>query len=210
MRKLGVIVSLAIMVLVPPVYAADDEKWVAEAYHRSMMYERVQKLDDAIKALALVFKSYPQAYTINLRLGWLHYLAGHHANSIEHYQRAIKAIPAAVEPRLGLALPLLAQQKYAEAEEVLMQVLRTDFYNYYGNLRLLAALRGQGKFEAARTVSLRMLGIYPADVTFLAQLAALESMLGDKERARNLYLSVYTLDPENVEARAYLQSTGKE
>jgi len=209
MTKLGVVMLLATMVLVPPVYAAGDEKWVVEAYHRSMMYERVQKLDDAIKALALVFESYPQAYTINLRLGWLHYLAGRHANSIEHYQRAIKAVPEAAEPRLGLALPLLAQQKYVEAEEVLVQVLRTDFYNYYGNLRLLMALRGQGKYKAARVVSLRMLKIYPADVTFLAQLAALESLLGDKKRARNLYLSVYTLDPENVEARAYLRSTEK-
>ena len=187
----------------------DDQAWIAEAYHRSLAYERTQRYDQAIKALALVEKAYPKGYTVNLRLGWLNYLAGRHANAIAHYHKAQHILPDALEPKLGLALPLLAQQRFAEAETVLVQVLRIDLYNYPGNLRLLQALAGQGKYEAARAVARRMLARYPADVAFLAWLGRIEAKQGEEEKARRLFRDVLILDPENVAARAFFRALGE-
>ncbi len=189
--------------------AASDDTWITDAYHRSLAYERVQKYDDAMKALAGVLERYPESYTVNLRLGWLHYLAGHHANARKHYRQAIKAIPASLEARLGLLLPLLAQHEYGHAEQMATQVLRTDLYNYYGNLRLLTALKGQKKYDAARTVAERMLAVYPADVRFLAELASLRALQGQTDEATRLYRSVFILDPENQAARRYLKLDNK-
>ena len=185
-----------------------DDTWIVAAYHRSFSNENVQKYDEAIRALEPVRVAYPEGYTVNLRLGWLNYLAGHHANAILHYRKAVAVAPGNIEARLGLLLPLLAQQRHAEAEEVAQQILRTDPYNYYGNVRLVAALQGQGKYEAARGVVQRMLVLYPADVTFLRQLASIEQALGRQKVASRLFRSVYILDPDDPAAGAFLRNTG--
>ncbi len=204
---LCLLILLAWVVDVPASRPTDDT-WIATAYHRSLANEGLQKYDEAIRALEPVREAYPEGYTVNLRLGWLHYLAGHHANAISHYRKAIAVVPGNLEARLGLLLPLLAQKRYAEAEQVAGQVLRSDFYNYYGNLRLILALRGQGKHEAARKVAQRMLALYPADVALLQQLALSEAALGRKTEAARLFRSIYTLDPDNPVARDYLGMTG--
>ncbi len=206
--KHGLLAALLLWSLVTiaaPQGATSDDAWIADAYHRSLAYERVQKYADAIKALTAVRERFPETYTVNLRLGWLNYLAGHHANARQHYRAAIKAVPASLEARLGLLLPLLAQHEYAQAEQVATQILRTDLYNYYGNLRLLMALKGQKKYPAARTVAERMLAVYPADVRFLAELAALHALEGHTEQASHLYRAVFILDPENPAARRHLK-----
>jgi len=188
-------------------HAADDQ-WITEAYHRSLAHERLQKYSDAIKAMTPVLKAYPDGYTVNLRLGWLSYLAGHYANAIDHYRKAVQVAPNSIEARQGLLLPLLAQKKFVQAEQIATQILRTDLYNYYGNLRLIQALRGQKKYKTAHTTALRMLSVYPANVTFLQQLAELEVLLGNKQMGAATYRSVYILDPENLAARAYLGLDG--
>lgn len=187
-----------------------ESEWIATAYHRSLLNEGLQKYDDAIKAILPVQRKFPNTYTVNLRLGWLNYLAGHYANAIAAYRKAIKAMPDAAEPRLGLMLPLLAQKKYTEVEAIATKILHTDLFNYLANLRLMIALSAQHKFEAARSVGHRMLALYPADTTFLQALASTEAAAGNTQKAISLYYAVYTLDPNNVTARRYLKLDGEQ
>lgn len=145
-----------------------------------------------------------QDYLVNLRLGWLYYSSGNYANSKQRYQMAITAAPAAIEPRLGYMLPLLAQARYAEVEAAATQVLRMDSANYYASLRLAIALRMQGKLDQAAEVNNSMLNLYPTDVAFLTQLALVHVAQKNSFAAGRVFRKILTLDPENVIAKREL------
>lgn len=184
---------------------AGQEIDIAGAYHRSFEYERAEAYQDAIRALAPVYEAFPNGYTVNLRMGWLFYLNGNFNNAAAHYEVARSAAPFAFEPKLGQLLPLLAQGRWSEAESVAYEIVSVDHYNYYGNMRLIVALRMQEKFEPAYQITLKMAGAYPTDLTFLAELALLNDARGNKEEAVRLFTDLLILDPENETARNYLK-----
>ena len=179
---------------------------IAGAYHRSYDYERTEDFSNAIRVLAPVHQAYPEGYTVNLRIGWLHYLSENYANALEHYQVAMRVAPYALEPKLGYLLPLLAQERYGDAEAVAYQIVSTDHYNYYGNLRLAFVLRMQGKLDQAVLVAIKMLTAYPTDTLYLTELALAEAALGNMDSARGHFFDVLVLDPENPTAKAWLNS----
>lgn len=184
--------------------AAINDTQIREAYHQSYRYEKSQNYADAIKALMPVLEEYPQGYTLNLRLGWLHYLQGGFATARGHYETAVKVAPYSLEAKLGHTLPLLAQERWAEAEAVVRQVLRLDAGNYLANLRLAYALRLQQKFDAADEVVNRMLVSYPTDIALLSELALLKVAQGQGAEAGRIFNDILILDPENVTAKAQL------
>lgn len=169
-----------------------------ECFRRSHTYEATQEYANAIKALAPVFRSSPQSYTLNLRLGWLYYLSGSHANAAQHYGQATKVAPGAIEAELGYLLPLLAQGRWEQAETVATKIIKVDYCNYYANLRLAYALRRQKKHDQAEKVANRMLVLYPTDVKLLTEMALTKLGQGDKASAAKLLSRVLLLDPENV------------
>jgi len=182
-----------------------DYEDIKRSYYRSYQYERTGDYENAIKALSFVYNEYPDSYTVNLRLGWLYYLAKKYANSIFHYEKAIKAAPYSIEARLGYTLPLLAQAKFGDVEKVCYQILNTDYYNYYGNLRLSYVLRAQKKYKMAEEVATKMLTIYPTDVNFLMELALSRFYQGNKKEAYRLFKDILILDPENTTAKEFLK-----
>ena len=184
--------------------AAPTDAEIRDAYHKSYRYEKAQNYSDAIKALAPVITAYPQAYTVNLRLGWLNYLNGGFATARTHYQAAIKAAPDSLEAKLGHTLPLLAQEKWEEVEAIAKQILRLDPANYTANLRLAYASRLQKKFDAAEAILNGTLVLYPTDISLLTELALVKLAKDNKAEAKRLFNDVVTLDPENVTAKAQL------
>ncbi len=179
---------------------------IKEAYHSSFEYERAEAYQDGIRALAPVYEAYPNGYTVNLRMGWLFYLNGNYNNAIGHYDVARSAAPFALEPKLGQLLPLLAQGRWSDAESVAYEVVSVDHYNYYGNMRLVFALRMQQKFEPAYQVALKMATVYPTDLAFLLELALLNEARGEEEEAERLFTDLQILDPENEAARNYFNN----
>ena len=188
----------------PPQPAALSELDIRDAYHKSYRYERSQNYTDAIKALSPVIIAFPQAYTVNLRLGWLNYLIGSYATARTHYLTAIKTAPDSLEAKLGHTLPLLAQERYDEAEIAAKQVLRIDPSNYLANLRLAFAFRMLKKYEAAEDLLNRMLVLYPTDVSLLTEYALVKLAKNQNPDAKRIFNDILTLDPENVIAKAQL------
>ena len=184
--------------------AKEDGQWIQAAYHKSYFYERMEKFADAIKVLMPVLKGFPSTYTVNLRMGWLYYRLGGFGNSLRHYEKAIQALPDSLEAKLGLQLPLLAQERYAEAEKISYQILRIDYYNYYANLRLVIALRRQRRADVALKAVETMLGRYPNDVLFLTEMGLLYAQLERRDEMTRVFQSVVLLDPENISAREHL------
>ncbi len=196
--------NLILCLLLLNLILALSPEQIKEAYERSYAYESVENYSMAIDALQPVLRVYPDGYTVNLRLGYIYYLNRNFANSLKHYEKAVQIYPESLEPRLGRLLPLLAQQKYREVEREAFSIINSDYYNYYGNLRLCVALREQNKNDTARKIALKMLHIYPIDVLFLTEYALTLWNLNEKEDALNLFWDILILEPENVTANYYL------
>lgn len=184
-------------------FALTDQE-IRDAYYKSYNYEKMANYTDAVKAILTVYNEYPEGYTVNLRLGWLYYLNQNYANSLERYEKAIKISPYSIEAKLGHLLPLLAQERYGDVEKEAFQILNVDYYNYYGNMRLVFALRMQQKLDMAEKIALKMLAIYPIDISFLTEYGLIKFAQGEKDTAVKLFYDILILDPENVTAKQFL------
>ncbi len=139
-----------------------------------------------------------------LRLGWLHYLAGEFNDSIRAYRTALEHNPRSIDARLGIALPLMAQQRWREAMRYLKQVTDDSPFHYLANLRLLACEEGLRQWEHLAAHAQSLHERYPADATILVYLARARAWQGKHDLARQAYRSVLHRAPGNLEARRYL------
>lgn len=201
-----ILLSLTILFSISTNAFALSEKEINASYQKSYNYEKMNNFIDAVKSLSDVYSKYKDTYTVNLRLGWLYYLSGDYANSIFHYDKAMKVQPYYIEAKIGYLLPLLMQKKYSEVEDTCYKILKVDYYNYLTNVRLSYVLRMQKKYDLAEKVSNKMLYLYPTDVTFLNELALAKYYDNKKNDAIVIFKSVLILDPENVIAKQYVKS----
>jgi len=197
-------IALCLLILSSNLWALTARE-IAQSYYKSYNYEKMGNYGDAVKAILPVYQEYQKGYTVNLRLAWLYYLNKNYANSLEHYENAIKIAPYSLEAKLGHLMPLLAQEKYQQVEKESFEILNRDYYNYYGNLRLIFALRMEKKYDSAEKIALKMLALYPIDVSFLTEYALIKYGQGEKKTAIQTFNNILILDPENVTAKKYLQ-----
>ena len=142
----------------------------------------------------------------DLRLAWQCYTNADYSNSVAHYQAAIEAAPKSLEARLGSLLPLLALERFADAESLARPILKQHPANYYASLRFAYVLRMQGKFEQAEEVLNRALVLRPTDVSLLLELALVKLARKQNATARATFADVLTLDPNNTIALQHLAS----
>ncbi|MBT5953454.1 tetratricopeptide repeat protein [bacterium] len=206
MKKLSnlLIVFVALISTTSFTFSKMSSEQIKTAYYKSYNYEKMGNYDDAIKALKLIYKSFPEGYTVNYRLGYLYNVNQKYANAISHFKSAISASMYSIEPKLGLMLVQMTKGDYDAAEELGHQILNTDYYNYYANLRLAYVLRMQNKAELAEKVVLKMLSLYPIDIYFLLEYGILKMNAEDFKRAYSTFSDILILDPENVTANDLL------
>jgi len=173
------------------------------AYYKSYNYEKMGDYKDAIKSLIPVYKKYPKGYTLNLRLGHLFFLDKKYNNSIEHYKKAATVAPYSVEAKLGLIKNYLKTTKYDNALSISNSIIKTDFYNYYGNFYLIVALKLKGQKDEAIKVANKMLALYPTDILYLQELAKLK-FEKNKQDGIKIFKDILILDPNNVMAKEFL------
>lgn len=204
MRIFSWLAFIVVSAVHPSVYAKFTTSEIQQAYYKSYNYEKIGTYKDAIDTLLPLYKQYPKGYTLNLRIAYLYYLDKKYANAANYYNQAIKIAPNALDAKLGQLLLLIAQQQYSKCSELAYQVIKVDYYNYYGNLRLAYCLRGQQKYDVAGQIILKMLGIYPLDIALLNEYALTQFFLTAYTIAQQTFNSVLTLAPENVTAKEYL------
>jgi tetratricopeptide (TPR) repeat protein len=191
-----------------PSALTDPEDERAAAFRKAAEQERLQQYAAAAQLLQVLPRS-ASDYLLDLRLGWLHYLAGNHASAIWYYEHAQVGTPRAIEPRVALLLPLLAQQRYAEVEQHARIVLAVVPDHYLTSLRLAFAYRMQGKHDQAAALNVRMLELYPSDADFLLEQALTRTAQGRPDEARRLYRDILLLVPDHALATQGLAALAK-
>ena len=183
------------------VNAQSVQQSVRQSYLKSYDYERMGKYEEAIKVLTPLYKKYPKTYTLNLRFGWLFFLKGNFTDAITYYKKASLLKPYAIDPRLGLANVYLKTQDYAQALPIALEILKIDYYNFYGNLYYVQALSSQKKYKLAKEVIFKMLSLYPTSVLYLEQLARIYQV-EESPYFKKTIEDILILDPNNVYAKS--------
>ena len=145
---------------------AEIDPW-SESYRLEKLYQ----YDAALKVLDIAAKQDPDSELLLLRRGWLHYLSGNHSKSISYYKKAISANPQSLEARLGIILPLMAQQRWREAMLESKKVLEVAPWNYHAHIHLMACEQALKQWSALEKHAQVVADRYPADASVLVYLA---------------------------------------
>lgn len=139
-------------------------------------------------------------YVAQLRKGWLHYLAGRHAQSAEAYLKAAALQPASVEARLGAMLPLMALRRWKDAERSGLEVLALAPNDFTALSRLAWVHYSQSRYAEAEPLYRRALAAYPASAEIGTGLAWTLLKLGRHKEAREAFEQVLAFAPDQPNA----------
>ncbi|HZZ73204.1 MAG TPA: urea transporter [Pirellulales bacterium] len=200
--------TLLFLASVAAVVAADrlatGESEIRAAIQQSVQSEQANQYAAAIEALTKAYPGHANHYLLNLRLGWLSYLAANYPDAEKYYQTAMQIAPKSVEAALGNSLALTAAGKWAAAEGAAHKVLALDSNNFYGKLRLAIALRMQKKDREAAEAIAPLLAAYPSNASVVYEVELLKTT--DEPAAQALKFAE-TFDAKTNEAwQASLQA----
>jgi tetratricopeptide (TPR) repeat protein len=193
------LIALLLGGVIPCAAQSATDPW-AESYR----LEALTQYDSAAKALEPVLKKNPQHEFAILRHGWLNYLRGAHNEAIADYQKALDINPTSLDARLGLMLPLIAQQRWREVASHAEKVLAVAPWNYYAHVRLMISEEGERKWDSLEKHALRVSQHYPSDATVLVYLARAYVWQKKDKEARRAYEQVLERVPNHIEALQYL------
>lgn len=170
-----------------------------QAFQKSYSLENSGDFVGAIQVLQGNYRA--DSYEINLRLGWLHYQASRLNESIEFYRKAVSLKPYAVEPKLGLVLPLSVQGLWTEVEETYQKILQIDPQNSLVNYRLGLIYYNRGNFDKADPYLEKVVNLYPFDYDGLLLLAWNKLQLQKSREAIVLFQKVLLYNPGDSSAK---------
>lgn len=176
------------------------------AWQISFTQEAAGQYAEAQREMDKVLQETPNNEFALLRRAWLNYLQAHHNDAWTDYRNALAVNPKSLEARLGLTLPLIAQQRWREAAFEAGKVLQESPWDYTAHLRLMTCEEAERKWETlakhAREVSAR----YPSDATVWVFLARAEAWQYHVPQAKTAYAQVLQRVPGHFEATAYFSN----
>jgi tetratricopeptide (TPR) repeat protein len=152
-------------------------------------------------AIATLKKVYDQdSYEINLRLGWLHYMAGLFTEGVSYYQRAINLYPYAIEAKLGFVYPASALGNWEQVITQYKAILKIDPAHTLTNYRMGLIYYGREDYETAYRYFERLVNLFPFDYDGLIMFAWTNLKLGKMTEAKVLFRKVLMLSPNDASA----------
>ena len=182
------------------VYAGNE----ADAFEESYTQESYAEYSKAITVIKEVYNS--ASYEHNLRLGWLHYLAGLFTESTAYYQKAIKIRQYSIEAKFGYescscVLPAAALGNWDQVSTQYVKILEIDPQNTTANYRLGLIYYGREEYGEALPYFEKVVNLYPFGYDGLIMYAWTNLNLGKLREAKVLFNTVLLLSPNDESAK---------
>lgn len=197
MKKIAIVYLLLLLLSSSQALFADTDPW-QESYRLESLYQ----YDAALNALNGISADNELAL---LRKGWLNYLKGSHSKSIDFYNKAISRNEKSLDARLGIILPLMAQQRWREAASSANKVLEVAPWNYHAHVRLMVTQEALKQWPELQKHAQAVTQRYPTDVDAHVFLARSYRQLGNDNAASQSYQKVLELVPTNFEAKQFVR-----
>jgi len=182
-------------------YAADKESDKRlKSFINSISEETIGNYDEAINILSDIYDQYKNDYLINIRLGWLNYLAKDYTNSIKYYKEAVRVSDRSIESLLGITYPYSAKEKWDEIKNVYKEILDIDPYNYTANVNLGKIYFGEGDYLNSKAILEKLHSNYPGDYSVNLYLGWTYYNLGSKSNAHEYFITAFIINPNDASA----------
>lgn len=165
------------------------------SFYKSYEYEKSGNYNTAIKELNNVYAS--DDYFVNLRLGWLYYLAKQYNSSIKYYEKSISLKPYAIEAKFGLIKPLSATENWDRVKSMYIEILRIDPQNTVANYWLGVIYYNRKDYINANKLFEKVVNLYPLDYDSVIMLAWTKLRQGKMSEAKILFQHALTLRPND-------------
>jgi tetratricopeptide (TPR) repeat protein len=190
--------SIAIIITITALNAQAQDKTLMNAFSQSYDYEAIQKYDAAMSSINAVYVA--TSYEMNLRMGWLNYLAGKNKESIGFYDKAIALMPAAAEPIWAVINPLTKLQSWNDIEKDYLSILKLDPKNANANYNLAMIYYYRKDYTTAKKYFDIALNLYPFGYNNMLMSAWTNYFLGSKNEAKALFNKVLLYSPNDKSA----------
>jgi tetratricopeptide (TPR) repeat protein len=207
--KKYVIISMLFVGMIVTVFAIsthpDNPDSKIKIFNQSIAYESEMNYKKALETMVSSYEDNKNDYLFNLRLGWLYYLNEKYDSSIKYYTNSKKIKQSAIEPMLGLTLPLAAQDKWDEVKKQYEAVLGADPKNFTANLRLGQIYLNGTDYQNAKKYLEVVHNLYPAEYEPNLSLGWTYYYLGNKSKAKELLTNALMLSPNDKLAKEGLE-----
>ncbi|MCS7073356.1 MAG: tetratricopeptide repeat protein [Bacteroidia bacterium] len=168
------------------------------AFAASYSLEAAGNYKSAIAKMKEVYDK--SSYEQNMRLGWLHYLAGLHAESQTYYQNAINLMPYSIEAKLGFVLPAAQLNAWELVKKQYEEILKIDPKHTIANYRLGLIHYNNKQFPTALKYFETVANLFPMDYDNLLMYAWANYQTGKLREAKVLFHKVLWLSPGDKSA----------
>lgn len=189
---------IAVIVIFTALNVQGQDKTLMNAFSLSYENEASQKYDAAIAALNSAYN--PASYEINIRMGWLNYLAGKHKESVTFYQKGITLMPAATEPLWAIINPLTKLENWNEIEKTYLSILKLDSKNASANYSLALIYYYRKDYLNAKKYFDVSLNLTPFGYNNMLMSAWTNYFLGNKNEAKILFNKTLLYSPNDKSA----------
>jgi tetratricopeptide (TPR) repeat protein len=183
---------------------AQNSNSMITAFEKSYANEYAGKYNDAIKDLVNVYTE--ESYELNLRLGWLNYLAGNFTEAVSYYQRCIKLRPLSIEARLGLTYPASAVGNWEQVVNQYKDILKIAPSNYTANLRLGQIYLNRKDYSTAAKYLDLLISQYPFTYDVMISTAWNYYYQGKLREAKVLFQKILLIYAKDESAKLGLSS----
>jgi tetratricopeptide (TPR) repeat protein len=201
LKRIILIVLLAVTGGLPLV--AQTPTALQSIYYKSYDLEKASNYTAAIAELKKVYRV--DDYFVNIRLGWLNYLAKNNQESLRYYQIAIKMKPMAVEAKFGCVKPLSALEMWDAVRDQYLAILRIDPSNTRASYWLGVIYFNRKDYPKADKLFEKIVTMYPLDYDSVIMLAWTKLKMGKKSESKTLFNHALTLTPNDKDALSGLK-----
>jgi tetratricopeptide (TPR) repeat protein len=179
-------------------FSQNNQVTLQAAFSKSYQYEYKGNYTDAITTLKTVYQE--DSYEINLRLGWVTYLAGLFTESSAYYQKAIAMKPYSIEAKLGFANSASALGNWDQVIAQYNDILAIDSQNSLTNYRMGSIYYGRKDYTKAEKYLEKVVNLYPFDYDSNILFAWTNLKLGKLREAQVLFNKVLLIKPTDSSA----------
>lgn len=196
--KKTIILGLLLLLFRPVAFAQVNFSTIQEAFSKSYVLETQGNYKSAADQIKAVYQE--GSYEINLRLGWLNYMAGNFNESIAFYKKSMALMPYADEPKFGYIYPLSAMGNWDKVIGVYDEILANSPHNTKAMYYLGIIYYNRRQFDKAIYNFKQIVDLYPFDYDGLLMYAWSNFQLGKKKDAKILFQKVLLNKPKDASA----------
>jgi len=172
-------------------------------FAKSYEAENAKNYANAISQLKAGYD--PANYVINIRLGWLNYLAKQYTESIGYYEKSIALKPYAIEARFGCVKPLSALEDWEKVKKQYVEILTIDPQNTVANYWLGVIIYNRKDFTGAAKLFEKIVNLYPLDYDSVIMLAWSKLYSSKPSEAKVLFHQALIIRPNDSSALSGLK-----